>query len=87
MSCFLNSGTLCLLFSYCAVYLQKMEEDGFTSIEDSLRGAGILGAKDNPIAKSDPRNPPDSAIDVTVHGGARFSINLNMPTKKVCPYS
>jgi len=76
-----------MLFSYRAVYLQNMEEDGLTSIEDSLRAAGILGAKDNPIVKRDPRNPPDSAIDVTVHTGARLSINLNMPTKKVCPYS
>ena len=60
-----------------------MEEDSLTLIEDCLRAAGILGAKDNPIVKSDPRNPPDSAIDVTVHSGAhkKRPFVLSLPLK------
>lgn len=60
-----------------------MEEDGLTLIEDSLRAAGILGANDNPIVKCDPKNLSDPA---TIDSNIPFSINFNMPTKKVRPY-
>lgn len=64
-----------------------MEEDGLTSIENKLRAAGILGAKDYPTVKSDQRNLLHPSIGAAMADGAQFSIDLNMPTKKVFSYS
>lgn len=82
---FILAWHLLLMFTpFQTVYPVEMEEANLTSIEDHLRAAGILGAKDNCILNRDPRNPVDIAINADMASGAQFSFDVNMPTKKVC---